>query len=45
MFPGQPYTQVGVVSFGPKRCGTKDLPGVYTDVAKYRDWIDENIKP
>lgn len=21
---------VGVVSYGPKNCGTKDIPGVYT---------------
>jgi len=41
---GQPggdghYTLVGVVSFGTKLCGAGGLPGVYANVAAYRDWI------
>jgi hypothetical protein len=34
---------VGLVSFGPG-CGMTDTPSVYTDVAYYRDWIDEAMK-
>lgn len=40
-----PYTQIGVVSFGPTSCGKKDVPGVYASVSSYRDWIDENMRP
>ena len=38
------YFQVGLVSFGPKRCGD-GLPGVYTNVASYMDWIEDNLRP
>ena len=34
---------VGIVSFGPG-CGLKGTPGVYTDVAYYRTWVDEAMK-
>ncbi|XP_070510033.1 serine protease easter-like [Chironomus tepperi] len=37
------YLLVGIVSFGPKKCGTKDAPGVYTRVSEYIDWINSNI--
>lgn len=33
----------GIVSFGPNKCGTKGVPGVYTSVAKYVNWIEANI--
>jgi secreted trypsin-like serine protease len=33
------YFLAGVVSFGPDPCGKKDWPGVYTRVARYTDWI------
>ncbi|KFB44069.1 serine protease 14 [Anopheles sinensis] len=34
---------IGVVSFGPSKCGTEGVPGIYTDVSKYADWIRENV--
>ncbi|XP_047512094.1 serine protease easter-like [Pieris napi] len=36
------YVQYGIVSFGPRRCGS-DRPGFYTDVTKYINWILDNI--
>ena len=42
--PGQPRVIVGVVSFGPARCGTKDVPDVYTRVGDYKEWIVANMK-
>lgn len=42
---GIPYWYLtGVVSYGPKNCGTPDIPGVYTRVSKYIDWIKKNIR-
>ncbi|RZC33967.1 Trypsin domain containing protein, partial [Asbolus verrucosus] len=39
------FIQQGIVSFGPKRCGRHNiLPGVYTKVAYYMDWILDNMK-
>ncbi|KAG5671084.1 hypothetical protein PVAND_001298 [Polypedilum vanderplanki] len=38
------YMLVGVVSFGPRNCGTKDVPGVYTKVSEYMDWISNNVQ-
>ncbi|XP_050079401.1 CLIP domain-containing serine protease B4-like [Anopheles maculipalpis] len=34
---------IGVVSFGPQKCGTAGIPGVYTNVADFVDWIQDNI--
>ncbi|XP_055638364.1 CLIP domain-containing serine protease B4-like isoform X2 [Toxorhynchites rutilus septentrionalis] len=38
------YYLAGVVSFG-KQCAQKDIPGVYTKVNRFSDWILENIEP
>jgi secreted trypsin-like serine protease len=40
-FYGQ-YYQAGIVSWGIA-CGLKDVPRAYTNVAHFRNWIDEKI--
>lgn len=37
------YVLAGVVS-GGIGCGKKDVPGLYTDIAKNRGWIDEKLR-
>jgi len=37
------WIQVGIVSFGPTACG-EALPGVYTRVSSYMDWIKRNLR-
>lgn len=40
------YTQVGITSVYGKNCATKpDTPSVYTNVAFFRDWIDQYATP
>lgn len=34
----------GIVSFGTEKCGTEDVPGVYTRISKFMDWVLENIE-
>lgn len=39
----QRYVQVGIVAWGIG-CGEQGVPGVYADVAKFRQWIDRNME-
>ncbi|KAF5308213.1 hypothetical protein FQR65_LT06393 [Abscondita terminalis] len=38
------FVQYGVVSIGPRLCG-KGLPGIYTRVDHYTDWILSTLRP
>lgn len=38
------YTLVGLTSFGIRNCGTPGVPGIYTRVYRYLDWIEEILK-
>lgn len=37
------FYQLGVVSYGAKSCGIQSLPGVYTNVMFYLNWIMVNV--
>ena len=38
-----PWIQIGLVSYGTTTCGI-GVPGVYTKVSYYMDWIDGHLK-
>ncbi|KAJ8673115.1 hypothetical protein QAD02_004377 [Eretmocerus hayati] len=35
---------LGLVSYGPRDCGARKIPGIYTRVAHYTLWILENMR-
>jgi Secreted trypsin-like serine protease len=37
------YVQVGIVAWGIG-CGARNVPGVYTNVAQFRNWIDSSLE-
>ncbi|PSN45987.1 hypothetical protein C0J52_09758 [Blattella germanica] len=42
---GPRYYLLGVVSFGAKKCGSSTMPGIYTRVADFMDWILDRMRP
>uniref|UniRef100_A0A2M4BQM2 CLIP domain-containing serine protease n=1 Tax=Anopheles marajoara TaxID=58244 RepID=A0A2M4BQM2_9DIPT len=42
---GARFVQYGVVSAGVSTCGKQSVPGIYTRVSSYMNWIVENMKP
>lgn len=34
----------GIVSLGPQRCGSAGVPGIYTKVEGYVDWIEQHMR-
>ncbi len=41
---GYELIQIGIVSYGSRDCSS-GLPGVYTRVSAYVDWIKRNLRP
>ncbi|XP_060650768.1 phenoloxidase-activating factor 3 [Drosophila nasuta] len=37
------YTLLGIVAFGPTLCGVSTIPGVYTAVSSFLNWIFDSI--
>ena len=38
------FIQFGIVSIGLRQCGVVNVPGVYTNVTHYLQWITDNLK-
>ncbi|CAH1963257.1 unnamed protein product [Acanthoscelides obtectus] len=38
------FVQYGIVSYGPRQCGTDGQPAIYTKVAQYLEWILDNLE-
>lgn len=38
------FSLIGIVSFGPRLCGTEGIPGVYTRVNSYIPWILNTVQ-
>lgn len=38
------YYLFGIVSFGAKYCGATTMPGVYTKITKYMNWVLDNLE-
>ena len=38
------WTQLGIVSWGDPNCGKRGTYGIYTRVAPYSDWIEEQLR-
>lgn len=34
----------GIVSYGDEVCNQRKMPGVYTRVSKYLEWIAKNLR-
>ncbi|XP_066249507.1 CLIP domain-containing serine protease B4-like isoform X2 [Euwallacea similis] len=46
LIEGSPkFIQYGIVSFGPRKCGSEGKPGIYTRVKSHLWWILDNIVP
>lgn len=42
--PKNIYYVAGIISYGPKPCGAKGWPGVYTKVGNFVDWIQNKLE-
>ncbi|XP_022217939.2 serine protease easter [Drosophila obscura] len=45
LFKNGSYLLAGLISFGPVPCPNPNWPDVYTRVASYVDWIQEQLRP